>query len=100
MNIPAYLERLQYTQFIKPDAGTLCELHRAHLRNIPFENLDIGLKRTIHIDEPAIWNKLIVNKRGGFCYEINGLFAWLLKQIGYDVNYLNARVSTTRDTWE
>lgn len=59
---------------------------------IPFENLDIGLGRIIRLDEQIIWDKLIVNKRGGFCYELNGLFAWLLKTIGFDVTYLNARV--------
>ena len=91
MNVPAYLERIHYTRIIKPDVDTLRELQLAHLRSVPFENLDVGLKRVIHIDEPAIWNKLIVNKRGGFCYELNGLFAWLLKQIGFDVTYLNAR---------
>ncbi len=91
MNIPAYVERLHFTQIIKPDVDSLRELQLAHLRNVSFENLDIGLKRVIRIDEPAIWNKLIVNKRGGFCYELNGLFAWLLKQIGFDVTYLNAR---------
>jgi len=60
--------------------------------NVPFENLDIGLKRPIQLSEEALWNKIIVQKRGGFCYELNGLFAWLLKQIGFDVKYLNARV--------
>ena len=60
--------------------------------NVPFENLDIGLKRPIHLTEEALWNKIIVQKRGGFCYELNGLFAWLLKEIGFDVTYLNARV--------
>jgi N-hydroxyarylamine O-acetyltransferase len=62
------------------------------MQSIPFENLDIELKRTIHISEDAIWEKIVVNKRGGFCYELNGLFAWLLKQIGFNVTYLNARV--------
>lgn len=60
--------------------------------SVPFENLDIGLKRPIRIDERSIWDKLIQQHRGGFCYELNGLFARLLKQIGFDVTYLNARV--------
>ena len=60
--------------------------------SIPFENLDIGLNRIIQLSEEALWEKIIINHRGGFCYEINGLFAWLLKQIGFDVTYLNARV--------
>jgi N-hydroxyarylamine O-acetyltransferase len=62
------------------------------MRNVPFENLDIGLKRPIKIDEESIWQKIIVQGRGGFCYELNGLFAWLLRQVGFDVTFLNARV--------
>lgn len=92
MNTDTYLERIHHARHVKPDVNTLHELQLAHLQNIPFENLDIGLKRSIQINEPDIWHKLIVNKRGGFCYELNGLFAWLLKQIGFEVTYLNARV--------
>jgi N-hydroxyarylamine O-acetyltransferase len=92
MDIPAYLNRLHYSKPVKPDAETLRELQIAHMRNIPFENLDIRLKRNIQLSEEALWEKIIVRKRGGFCYELNGLFAWLLKQIGFDVTYLNARV--------
>lgn len=92
MNIPQYLERIQYREPLKPDIDTLRGLQLAHMMAVPFENLDIGLKRPIMIDEESIWEKLIVQKRGGFCYELNGLFAWLLKQIGFDVTYLNARV--------
>ena len=92
MNISTYLERINHAQPTILDIDTLRELHVAHMQSVPFENLDIGLKRIIHIDEESIWNKLVVNKRGGFCYELNGLFAWLLKQIGFEVTYLNARV--------
>jgi len=92
MDVNAYLKRISHTEPVKPDAKTLYELHLAHMLAIPFENLDIGLKRPIHIDEQAIWNKIVINHRGGFCYELNGLFAWLLKQIGFAVTYLNARV--------
>jgi len=92
MNIPAYLARLNYSISVKPDAETLHGLQFAHLLNVPFENLDIGLKRPIQLSEEALWEKIIVHKRGGFCYELNGLFARLLKQIGFDVTYLNARV--------
>lgn len=91
MNVIHYLERIHYTQPVRPDVDTLYGLQLAHLCSVPFENLDIGLKRTIQINESDIWNKLVVNKRGGFCYELNGLFAWLLKQIGFKVTYLNAR---------
>src|SRR6185503_7649794 len=92
MNIPAYLARLNYSVSVKPDAETLHGLQFAHLLNVPFENLDIGLKRPIQLSEEALWEKIIVHKRGGFCYELNGLFARLLKQIGFNVTYLNGRV--------
>jgi N-hydroxyarylamine O-acetyltransferase len=92
MDIQTYLARLQYFTPIKPDAQTLQGLHLAHMQNVPFENLDIGRKRPILLTEEALWDKIVVQKRGGFCYELNGLFAWLLGQIGFDVTYLNARV--------
>ena len=92
MDIYTYLARLQYFTPIKPDAQTLQGLHLAHMQNVPFENLDIGLKRPILLSEEALWDKIVAQKRGGFCYELNGLFAWLLKEIGFDVAYLNARV--------
>jgi N-hydroxyarylamine O-acetyltransferase len=92
MDIALYLSRIQYSQALKPDVQTLQGLHSAHMLAVPFENLDIGLKRPIRLTEEALWNKIVLQKRGGFCYELNGLFAWLLKQIGFDVTYLNARV--------
>jgi len=92
MDIQTYLARIQYFTPIKPDVQTLQGLHLAHMQNVPFENLDIRLKRPILLTEEALWNKIVLHNRGGFCYELNGLFAWLLKQIGFDVSYLNARV--------
>lgn len=92
MDISTYLNRIGYVKHVKPDVPALRGLQTAHMRSIPFENLDVRLKRPIRIDEKSIWDKLIRKRRGGFCYELNGLFAWLLKQIGFEVTYLNARV--------
>jgi N-hydroxyarylamine O-acetyltransferase len=92
MDIPQYLARIQYAQPLKPDAQTLQGLQLAHMLHVPFENLDIGRKRPIVLTEDALWEKIIVQKRGGFCYELNGLFARLLTEIGFDITYLNARV--------
>jgi N-hydroxyarylamine O-acetyltransferase len=83
---------MNYSASVKPDAETLHGLQSAHLLSIPFENLDIGLNQPIQLSEEALWDKIILRKRGGFCYELNGLFARFLKQIGFDVTYLNARV--------
>lgn len=92
MDTAAYLTRIDYSKPVKPDVATLHELQLAHLLTVPFENLDIGWKRPIRLDIDSLWTKLILQRRGGFCYELNGLFAELLKTIGYEVIYLNARV--------
>jgi len=97
MNIDDYLKRLNYSKPVRANIETLRGLQIAHLQNIPFENLDIGLGRKIELNEPALWDKVITRKRGGFCYELNSMFAWLLKQIGFQVIYLNARVHQEKD---
>jgi N-hydroxyarylamine O-acetyltransferase len=92
MDISVYLARIQFSKPLKPDVQTLKGLQLSHMLNVPFENLDIGLKRPIRLTEAGLWEKIVLQKRGGFCYELNGMFAWLLKEIGFDVTYLNARV--------
>ncbi len=87
-----YLGRIGYSEPIRPDVQTLRGLHLAHMRSVPFENLDIGLGRPIRLTEEALWEKIVSRRRGGFCYELNGLFAWLLQKLGFQVVYLNARV--------
>ena len=93
MNISAYLQRLSYTGPITPTAETLRALHLSHLLTIPFENLDIHLGRPIVPDEVAFFRKIVTEQRGGFCYELNGLFAALLQALGFDVTLLSARVA-------
>lgn len=92
LNVPAYLARIGYTGPPSPDAETLRRLHRAHLLSVPFENLDIGLKRRIVCDAEASIRKIVEQGRGGFCYELNGAFAELLAQLGFRVTLLSARV--------
>jgi N-hydroxyarylamine O-acetyltransferase len=79
---------------------TLRALHRRHIETIPFENLDIHSRRPIVLDEAAFFEKLIRRRRGGVCYELNGLFAALLRALGFQVRYLSGRVSSDgiRDT--
>lgn len=91
MNVSAYPQRLNYAGPLEPTAGTLRSLHRAHLLAVPFENLDIHLGRPIVLDEAAFFHKIVERQRGGFCYELNGLFAALLRQLGFDVTLLSAR---------
>jgi len=84
----AYLDRIGAAA---PRAATLdglTELALAHLYTVPFENLDIAARRPLSLDPEAIYDKLVVRRRGGFCYELNGLFSWLLREVGYDVTLL------------
>ncbi len=93
MDVLAYLRRIDYQGSREPTAETLHLLHRAHLLAIPFENLDLARHREIVIEEERFYEKIVVHGRGGFCYEVNGLFAWLLRQLGFPVVLLSARVA-------
>jgi N-hydroxyarylamine O-acetyltransferase len=77
-----------------PGADSLASLQRAHLHAVPFENLDISLGRPIRLDAPSLFAKVIDRRRGGYCYELNGLFAALLRGLGYGVTLASARVAT------
>lgn len=92
MDIQAYLQRIGYQGPLTPNAETLRGLHLAHLMSVPFENLDIHLKRAIVLDEDALFDKIVTRRRGGFCYELNGLFASLLRTLGFEVEMLAAGV--------
>jgi N-hydroxyarylamine O-acetyltransferase len=93
IDVAAYLARIGYSGPTDPTAGNLRALHRAHLLAVPFENLDISLGRKITVDEAAILNKVVALHRGGFCYELNGAFAALLRALGFQVTLLSARVA-------
>ncbi|HEV3208004.1 MAG TPA: arylamine N-acetyltransferase [Terriglobales bacterium] len=87
-----YLHRIGYTGAREPTAAALRDLHRAHLFTVPFENLEISLGRKIVCDEPSFLRKIVDRRRGGFCYELNGAFAALLRELGFEVTLLSARV--------
>ena len=118
MDVQAYLQRIHYQGSLTPGADRprvdspgidrpeidrpeidrpsidlLRALHRAHLFTVPFENLDIGLKREIICNEARIVHKIVNERRGGFCYELNGAFAALLRALGFRVTLLSARVA-------
>jgi N-hydroxyarylamine O-acetyltransferase len=93
MEIASYLARIGYTGSTDPTIDSLRLLHLAHLRTVPFENLDISLGREIVCDEERFFHKIVHLRRGGFCYELNGAFAALLRALGFPVSLLSARVS-------
>jgi len=93
MNRAAYLSRIGVNESdLATDEATLRLLQRQHLLTIPFENLDIHWKRPIVLDTDRFYRKLVEEKRGGFCYELNGLFNELLLDLGYTTRLVSARV--------
>ena len=98
MDVQAYLRRIESWGSLTPgidlpDIDLLRSLHRAHLFTVPFENLDIHLGREIICDESRILHKIVNERRGGFCYELNGAFAALLRALGFRVTLLSGRVA-------
>jgi len=92
IDVGAYLRRIGYDGPTVPAIDTLRALHGAHLLAVPFENLDIHLGRPIVLDEARLFAKIVGERRGGFCYELNGLFAALLRALGFRVTLHSARV--------
>lgn len=92
MKVEEYLSRLGIDEKEKPSVAFLSKLQLAHLYSIPFEDLDIPDRARIILDAERIYKKIITTKRGGFCYELNGLFHWLLTQLEFNVDMLSARV--------
>src|SRR5437016_10234529 len=91
--VDAYLKRIGYAGPLKPNSNLLRDLQRAHLFAVPFENLDISFGLKIICDEDAFLRKIIERHRGGFCYELNGAFAALLRALGFRVTLLSCRVA-------
>jgi len=87
-----YLERIHYTGDTTPGVVVLKNLQRKHLLHVPFENLDIHLGKPLSLKTVDLFNKIVLNRRGGFCYELNGLFFELLHFLGFRVKRISARV--------
>ena len=97
----AYLEYLDRLNFgaqkgllsREPTPQLLRAVHEAHLLAVPFENLSIHYGQPIILEEEALYRKIVGRHRGGFCYELNGLFAWLLRWLGFRITLLSAGVA-------
>jgi N-hydroxyarylamine O-acetyltransferase len=94
MNTHHYLNRIGMSLGAEtsPDLDLLRELQRTHLLTVPFESLDIARGKPIVLDPPSLYAKVVERERGGFCYELNSLFGWLLRQLGYDVRIVEGQV--------
>lgn len=90
--VAAYLDRIGAERPARADAEALHALQLRHLMTVPFENLSIHLGEEIVLEEQALLDKVVNRGRGGFCYELNGAFAVLLRALGFRVTLLQARV--------
>ena len=92
LDLPAYFERIEFSGDLTPNRALLDKLHQAHANRIAFENLDILLGRPIQVDIASIQQKLVFERRGGYCFEHNLLMAAVLEALGFTVRQLAARV--------
>lgn len=87
-----YLERIGYKGSINPTDEVLRDLHQKHVHHVPFENLDVHNKRIFDLDITNIYQKVVNDRRGGFCYELNLLFNWLLTELGFSSRIIASRI--------
>uniref|UniRef100_A0A8C5PKB3 arylamine N-acetyltransferase n=1 Tax=Leptobrachium leishanense TaxID=445787 RepID=A0A8C5PKB3_9ANUR len=92
MDIKTYLHRVGIEATTAPSLESLRELHRQHLLSVPFESLSMHSGEKIILDQALTYEKIVIKRRGGFSYENNGLFLWVLQVLGYKPRVLSARV--------
>jgi N-hydroxyarylamine O-acetyltransferase len=95
-DLSAYFDRIAYRGPTAPSLANLDALILAHVMAIPFENLDILLGRRVVLDPSRIEQKLVAERRGGYCFEQNTYFLHVLRALGYSVLPISARVRFSR----
>lgn len=96
MNAQEYLKRIHFEGTIHPSPEILQSLQKHHLLHVPFENLDIHYGIPIDLNTEKFYSKIVIENRGGFCYELNALFHELLIQLGFNSSLISARVYNSK----
>lgn len=91
LDVQAYLDRIGFTGAIDGSVETLAQLQECHLHTIPYENFDILNGIPLSLEVPDLFDKIVNRRRGGYCFELNALFSWLLRELGYKVTDYFAR---------
>lgn len=91
MQVEQYLQRIGYNRTLSADLSTLCGLQWAHLTHIPYENLDLLAGIPLSLNTEDLFQKIVTRKRGGYCFELQGLYGELLKSSGFPVTQYSAR---------
>lgn len=93
MNLEEYFRRIGFhDSLVKADLATLKLIHKQHVMSVPFENLSIHCGEKITMDIEVIFDKIVRNGRGGWCFENNLLFGWVLREMGYNTTMLGSRI--------
>uniref|UniRef100_A0A3Q1GLG9 arylamine N-acetyltransferase n=2 Tax=Acanthochromis polyacanthus TaxID=80966 RepID=A0A3Q1GLG9_9TELE len=92
MDVGKYLSRIGLTAPRKPDLELLRSVHIHHLLSVPFENLTVHSGGRVQLDLPLLYDKIVNQRRGGFCYENNSMFSWLLTKLGFDLRLVSGQV--------
>ena len=96
LDLPAYFARVGYAGAREPTLAVLQALTAAHAHSIPFENLSVLLEQPVSLAPNAVFDKLVKQRRGGYCFEQNGLFLAVLAELGFRVTPISARVRLQR----
>ena len=89
--VAAYLARIGYEGPVTATPQVLRAVHYAHIHAVPYENLDIIRGIPVSLEIPALFDKIVTRRRGGYCFELNALLAWLLRAMGFEVTDYFAR---------
>ena len=101
LQIQQYLRKLQLNDFEPTvNLATLTKLQDAHLKYIPYENFDCLNGKITSLKRQDMFNKVIMHNRGGICFELNGLYNWLLESLGFDVTSYSARFIDKMETYQ
>ena len=92
MDYSRYLQRINFSDRARVDEQTLSKLHQQHVMSVPFENLDIHYRNIFDLQLKNIFRKVVEDRRGGFCYELNYLFSNLLTAIGFSSKIISSRI--------
>ncbi|XP_060920631.1 arylamine N-acetyltransferase, pineal gland isozyme NAT-10-like [Labrus mixtus] len=96
MDVKTYLARVGFCGPAESSLHVLRSLHRCHQLSVPFENLTVHSGGRVKLDPPLLYDKIVNQRRGGFCFENNGLFSWLLRQLGFQVTLFSAQVKSLK----
>lgn len=89
--LPLYLNRIGFVAKAGADIATVTQMMRCQLFTVPFENLDVQAGKVVSLVPEDIVDKLVNRKRGGYCFEVNGLFAMALEALGIEYRFVAAR---------